>query len=165
MYPTIWHELSATAPVGHHMILENNGNSSRFSIRLPERFYLVLIFAESEDVQYLCGIVLNGLLIGHDEGIWSCVSVNSFRGLRAFSIKDCFVGTQVNDSGAWKEQWHGGCPPASSHTQLQLEWNSPDYELVISHNVCLIFKTLLRLPIANIQAGNQNNRARNSFWA
>ena len=164
-YPTVWHELSATAPVGHHMILENNGNSSRFSIHLPERLYLVLIFAESEGVQFLCGIILNGLLIGHEEGTWSPVSVNSFRGLRAFSIKDGFVGIQVNDFGAWKTQWHGGYPPASSHTQLQLEWNSPDYELVISYDVCLIFKTFLRLTIANIQTGSQNHRARNSFWA
>ncbi|OQE70217.1 hypothetical protein PENNAL_c0119G10525 [Penicillium nalgiovense] len=134
-HPTMWDELSATAPVTHHMTLENNGDSSRFAIRLPGYSKLVFIFEKSDIVQYLCGIVLNGLLIGHEEGTWSCVSVNSLRGLRVASTKDSFVGIQVKDADSWEGQWLGGCPPEGSHTQIQLEWNSSDCDLVVSYNI------------------------------
>ena len=137
-HPTEWDELSATAPVTHHMTVENNGGSSRFAIRLQGYSKLVFIFGKSDGLQYLCGIVLNGLLIGHEEGAWGCVSVNSLRGLRVASTKYSFVCIQIKDAGSWKTQWPGGCPPEGSHTETHLKWNSSDCDLVVSYNVCFV---------------------------
>lgn len=77
--------------------------------------------------------MINGFLIGHEDGAWKSVHVKSLKGLEVASVKDCLVGIQIKERDSWQATWHGDCPPSSLHTQV--EWKFFDDELVISHNV------------------------------
>lgn len=77
-----WQELPKNTPVIRHVSHGDLYNSHRYAMKIPEDSYTAFIFDESRDVQRLRGIMINGFLIGHEDGAWKSVHVKSLKGLK-----------------------------------------------------------------------------------
>lgn len=123
----------ADASVTHGIKVGDYQNSVRYAIGLCGAHYIVFMFNETQNIQFICGIAINGRTIGHEGPIWRFVHVTSLTGLRIASVENHFVGIQIKDTLSWQDKWYGECPEISACTTF--EWDSRSSEVVASHDV------------------------------
>lgn len=123
----------ADALVAHGIKVDDYHNSVRYAIGLRGAHYIIFMFSETQDIQVLCGIAINGRTIGHEGPIWRFVQVTSLTGLRIAYVENHFVGIQIKDNLSWQDKWHGERPEYSACTTF--EWDSRSSEIVASHDV------------------------------
>ena len=144
----------ADASVTHGIKLGDYQNSVRYAIGLCGAHYLVFMFDETQDTQFLCGIAINGRTIRHEGPIWRFVQVTSLTGLRVASVKNHFAGIQVKDDLSWQDKWHGEHPENSARTTF--EWDPRSIEIVVSHDVGSFAQLFCeKVSLTNDRQGNK----------
>ncbi|KOC07048.1 hypothetical protein AFLA70_559g000451 [Aspergillus flavus AF70] len=106
--------------------------SVRYAVLAQDVGFISLWFDSLGQFPSLCGIVLNGHLIGRLGSVQHAVRVKKLKGLHIAIIGDHIVAVRIKDMGGWLQSWCGVCPSEGNFTCLQ--WDSPQSELVVSHN-------------------------------
>ncbi|KAJ6076667.1 hypothetical protein N7499_008648 [Penicillium canescens] len=130
--PLLLANVPASASVLHGIKLDDNHNSTRYTIGLHGAHYFVFMFRESQDIQVLCGMAINGRLVGYEGPIWQSVQVTSLTGLEIASVENGLVGIRIKDTLSWHDKWYGHCPVNSA--RVTFEWHPRSSEIVASHD-------------------------------
>lgn len=106
-------------------------NFIRMSIELPQILYLAFVSDKISGTPRLCGMMINGLMIGSQDGTWNSAQATCLRELRVVIANDCIAGMHLKDRIGWQDPWEGQLPDARSQS---LKLYCGDDKLVVSYD-------------------------------